>query len=1711
MRFNNKCVPIWNGYNRAKAEALHLTIQLYLIMKLHLPKFLLMALLAVQALPFSNAAEAYISAGTYHYESNQLVLTSDITMSAEHGISWAPTADSAELTGNGTISCEDGSWYFYVGYHEQETKGTYVVGEDITLKNADVFIDATEDSKLEINGTLDACKIDANKGIIDLTHTTVRGNTDYEIEHGGTIVKANVEVKPNNYLLTNSGDSSDTTDCANLEGNLVMNGVAPSFTTEQVFDYYPDGCVNPSLRPYGLLVYWTAEDEDSFTPLNVKGSVTILSETGVLFANEGAWEHRTEGDTTITTWSSDYRTPTNDEAVLICTGVDAGSLALLKPFAWREDTWSEYGSGDDATDGGNEYVKPLADREFYAKAGNDGKVYIYLGEKLDYVVLNDWTSGADIRDKHIVVNGNCSFSADSCPRWIGTGDGTNYEMTGSGAISADEAWYLQISTETEAPVAFSIARDITLENALVDFEANSASSLQINGTLKDSNVHVWSGKVDVSNTTMSGSNFFQISRGATLAGSNFEVKENVALRNFDGYPVSDSAAYATLEGNLVMNGSLPGIEAETQTEYDHGGWAPALHSSGYVQFGMDYDEFAPLNVTGSITINSATAVVFSASEVYTAPEAEDSVFICSSVTQSSLNLLKPYAVRRMHEEMVDYTKPLEEREFYARAGDDGKVHIYLGEAQPGSGGDDIVAPPVPEVPIETITINSSKPGSGDSYYGSGYEWQNCNLKLEGAWAPEVSEYYPDGDEAYPISWSGDGNYTMSGTGELGNNSVWTEIFVRGKGTFTIGSDINIVNSEICLGLYEHDSKPTLEMNGTLTNSEVYVAQGIIDLTHTKFSGVNAVGLERDCTLRASSFTVNQNTVLTVYNSAGASSLDGNLIINSNTANYPVNGGEVQFRWENIPYVGTVTFDAGSSAGYGRLDITGNLIVKSQSIVLLQNEVADYDAATGGYASEYVIPENNHVFFTCAGVTKDTLNLLAPVASKYISTEEYDEETGELLSGEDTYYFKHLADRKFYAQVGADGRVEICLGSTSDVSDPSIPNAPSDGGTTKPEEPVKPVIPPSSIVVGSGSTVELGKDEATTPSISKPVYIQGGSADASGLDEALLNNKVIQGTSGSLVTGADQSMDITGSGSLGYSVIGTDTQTPGADLKFQITGELSLEGKKYDTAKADISGGVLTIDPGTRLGMGTEKTEVKVESGASLTNFGTVAADVELAGKGTMLNQGKVEGNILLQSGSTLVNNSTVSGDITVEAKALLSGSGSAGNLWMKSGSALNVGNSPGWQKYKSVTIERGSQLTFTVDGTTPATATDYGTGTHSVLQADTLTIGDGTDTVKVTVNVTLGIVTAGTELIDVALMEVGTTNATEDDFTITLNDNDLLEEGAEVSWDAASQSLTLTGSVSKTALATLTDSNAASVANTMWASANAVQEFARTAEHQFLVGMPGQTTFWGAALGSFMDISGDAGFTSNMGGYAVGLQHAFTESFRAGFAFGQSFGSFTAEDDLLKADQTALMPALTAQYVTPLSKVSSLSISGHIAYGTVENEADTYQAGTAGKAEWDDKVLNIGLRATWNRQLTDNTTVSLFTGLTYQSVDQDSFTEKFDGGERDYRSGSLSSLSLPIGATWRGIYQMEGTNVFVPELTVAYIGDIARDNPEVKTSVMGITREGKGTNIGRSALMLNAGANWMFDSTWSVGAFYTLETRSHQLNQSVNAALRCCF
>ena len=945
-----------------------------------------------------------------------------------------------------------------------------------------------------------------------------------------------------------------------------------------------------------------------------------------------------------------------------------------------------------------------------------------------------------------------------------------------------------------------------------------------------------------------------------------------------------------------------------------------------------------------------------------------------------------------------------------------------------------------------------------------------------------------------ISWNAPGG-TMSGNGSISSPEYQgVEIVIAGSGTneakFVINKGVNITNAY----MYFYDA--TVDFKNTVHNSVFEAHAGaVVNLTDTSLTGHTTYWLCDGGTIKRPIFEIQgTGTEIAVYSEYGSAYgiMDGNVIFNAGGA---IGRGEKAWSWNSndihiIDIPAYISFDIDTKNGnpvsdYGTLEITGSLTIKSETAVVFW-AYADYIEQDGVYyyRADYVIPEDDHCFFICSNVNENGLSLMKPYVAREDGWETEDDEGG-------CSYTKSLDDYAFYAVTGGDGRVYIYLGQ---------------GGTGSGSP-----IPSNAITISSGQTIVLGTSEDTTPGTDKPVYITGGTADASHLSDSLLSNKIILGNGGRLLTTGHQTMVLQGKGGVSYSILAAGNSTSAARLEIGqagAQGNLELKGDRYESTEVAVNGGVLTVSSKTTLGLGSNATSVDVADYASITNYGKINGDITTSNSSTVLNQGSISGDIDVAKTAVLTNNGSISGTVTADGKVY--GSGMFANTVVLPGALLHVGNSPGYQKHNTLTINRGATISFSVDGITPASVDKNGSDTHSLLQVSNFTVAEGDGEVTVNVDVTMGILAAGREPISLTLLEATTTNATEEDFTLSLNDESgLLEKGTTLSFDAGK--LTLNGSVSKAALAALMDRNSANVANTMWASANAVHEFARTAENQFLIGMPGQTTLWGAGIVSFMSVSGSQGFTSNAGGYAVGMQHAFTEDFRAGVALGQIFGNFKSDDNQLKVDQSSFVPAFTAQYVTRINKSSSLTVNGHIAYGEVENEADTYQVGSAGKAEWKDKAFNAGVRVTWNVDLWDRVSASIFTGLTYQQVEQDSFTEKFIGGERHYRDGSMSSLSLPVGVTLRGIYQMDGTNIFVPELTLAYIGDVVRDNPEVKTSVYRFNRIGKGTETGRSTFMLNAGANWMFDSTWSIGAFYSLEARSNQVNQSVNAALRCSF
>ena len=111
---------------------------------------------------------------------------------------------------------------------------------------------------------------------------------------------------------------------------------------------------------------------------------------------------------------------------------------------------------------------------------------------------------------------------------------------------------------------------------------------------------------------------------------------------------------------------------------------------------------------------------------------------------------------------------------------------------------------------------------------------------------------------------------------------------------------------------------------------------------------------------------------------------------------------------------------------------------------------------------------------------------------------------------------------------------------------------------------------------------------------------------------------------------------------------------------------------------------------------------------------------------------------------------------------------------------------------------------------------------------------------------------------------------------------------------------------------------------------------------------------------------------------------------------------------------------------------------------------------------------------------------------------------------RQYTHGRLHELRMPVGVTVSTSVEA-GSTKLLPQLSVAYVPSLAQQLPHADVSGENGDYRVKGYAPGRNAFMLNAGVNAVFSDSWSAGAFYTLETRRHCVDQSVNASVRYTF
>lgn len=280
----------------------------------------------------------------------------------------------------------------------------------------------------------------------------------------------------------------------------------------------------------------------------------------------------------------------------------------------------------------------------------------------------------------------------------------------------------------------------------------------------------------------------------------------------------------------------------------------------------------------------------------------------------------------------------------------------------------------------------------------------------------------------------------------------------------------------------------------------------------------------------------------------------------------------------------------------------------------------------------------------------------------------------------------------------------------------------------------------------------------------------------------------------------------------------------------------------------------------------------------------------------------------------------------------------------------------------------------------------------------------------------------------------------------------------------------------------------------------------------------GANRAWVSGLGASDRVATDGigmGYHYVGGGYAVGYDRVITPQMYVGAALGQMIGKYKANNNLIKDNQTTYEGTLYAHYTHEMRKSDNrFNVDAYIGGGRARNRAHGVLAtGSSERAtgNWDDTVFGCGVKLSYDIVLSDAHIVTPFVGIEGIHAWQDDYTITNGKTSLRYHDGKASLWTVPVGVTYRYIAAIDKTEYIVPQLTVAYLGDISRKEPRVKYDWTSGTGEVHGAKPTCSGFEVEAGITWILNSAWSTGAFYTIDQRRGDCYQQVKGFVSYSF
>ncbi|MEM1283773.1 MAG: autotransporter outer membrane beta-barrel domain-containing protein [Pseudomonadota bacterium] len=276
-------------------------------------------------------------------------------------------------------------------------------------------------------------------------------------------------------------------------------------------------------------------------------------------------------------------------------------------------------------------------------------------------------------------------------------------------------------------------------------------------------------------------------------------------------------------------------------------------------------------------------------------------------------------------------------------------------------------------------------------------------------------------------------------------------------------------------------------------------------------------------------------------------------------------------------------------------------------------------------------------------------------------------------------------------------------------------------------------------------------------------------------------------------------------------------------------------------------------------------------------------------------------------------------------------------------------------------------------------------------------------------------------------------------------------------------------------------------------------------------------SIWGMGFGGIANADGDTnfeGYDANYGGIVIGVDGAITKDFTVG-AFGTYFMSTVDGDGPADAEIEAdtFGFGAYASYDGP-----DFYLDAFAAYGMSDN--DLTRTATVGaltqrlSADYDASQFSIGAAVGVPLEVSVGVYITPNASLTWNHYDADTYTETGGTLAQTVNSDTVSQLTGTIGARIHAVYDnfdSDGT-VFIPELRVALIGDIADDDATASVAFTGGGASYQVTGTDTDDIGALVGVGFGLDNPdWSAALNYDADIRGDFMSHTARAEFRWKF